>query len=364
MSRRRNKDAVTEHRQGCSAAYIKMPNKIGLVMCNLEEGKIIDDIFYKLDKAGFGSNVHEIAAEGECRVLKMEGDSGEGFMTMYRVFDGIYLMCSDFHMRSCISEYQNADTVLCIDHCREGRIEHENSLGERYYMEAGDLRIDRRAYHSGKVELPLSHYHGMTIGFLNEPAQRSIKREMPSLNIDLEALAQKFCPDNREFLIRANEPLDLLFSQLYHAPKSIRQDYFKVKIAEFLLMLEMIDPAENIQQRQYFPAARTEKVKEVHSLITSRMDKTFTVGELSEISGMPPATLRKVFKAVYGVPIYQYIKSCKMKAAAAMLISDKELNISEIAQRLGYDNPSKFAAAFRDVMGASPQNYRRKQEDL
>ena len=71
-------------------------------------------------------------------------------MTMYRVFDGIYLMYNDFHLNSCRSEYQNKETVLCIDHCREGRIEHENSLGERYYMEAGDLRID-------SIETTLAH---------------------------------------------------------------------------------------------------------------------------------------------------------------------------------------------------------------
>ena len=30
------------------------------------------DIFDSLDKASFGSNVHEIAAEGECRVLRLD----------------------------------------------------------------------------------------------------------------------------------------------------------------------------------------------------------------------------------------------------------------------------------------------------
>ena len=32
------------------------------------------------------------------------------------------------------------------------------------------------------------------------------------------------------------------------------------------------------------------------------------------------------------------------------------------AQRLGYDNSSKFSAAFRDIMGMTPQNYRNRQE--
>jgi AraC-like DNA-binding protein len=322
------------------------------------------DIFDSLDKAGFGSNVHEIAAEGECRVLRLDDESGEGFMTMYRVFDGIYLMYNDFHMNHCVSEYQNADTVLCIDHCREGRIEHENAFGERYYMEAGDLRIDKRVHHAGKVELPLSHYHGITIGFMQGAAQESLQREMPFLSVDLEMLGKKFCPENKEFLLRTNEQLNVVFSQLYHTPESMKLGFFRVKIAELLLLLSAIDTAAFLEQKQYFPASQTAKIKEIHSLITSRPDKTFTVEELSEISGMPPASLRKVFKAVYGTPVYQYIKSYKMKTAAEMLISDRRMNIADIAQQLGYDNASKFSAAFRDVMGISPQNYRNRQEDI
>lgn len=320
------------------------------------------DLFDMLDAAGFGSNVHEVAAEGECRVLRLDGDTGEGFMTMYRVLDGVYLMYNDFHLQSCRSEYQNAETVLCVDHCREGRIEHENSLGGRYYMEAGDIRIDRRVHHEGSVHIPLSHYHGITVGFLHGAAERSVAEAFPSLHIDLRALSEKYCPDAREILLRANEPLNQLFAQLYHVPQCVRGDYFKVKIAELLLLLHAVDPARMTEQRQYFPASQTEKIRQVHAWLTSHLDAQCTVESLSAQFDLPPATLRRVFRGVYGAPIYRYIKAYKMKAAAAMLISERSCTVAEIAQRLGYDNASKFSAAFRDVMGVTPLSYRMGQE--
>ena len=150
------------------------------------------DLFETLDKAGFGANVTQVGSQGDCRVLRLDDKTGEGFMTMYRLFDGVYLMYNDFHLRSCVSQYQNAETMLCIDHCREGRIEHENSLHEHYYMDAGTIRIDKRVHHEGKVELPLSHYHGMTIGFVSGEAEQSLCREMPFLSVDLKALGEKF----------------------------------------------------------------------------------------------------------------------------------------------------------------------------
>ncbi len=319
------------------------------------------ELFEMLDQAGFGSNVHQIAADGECRVLRLEDDTGEGFMTMYRIFSGVYLMFNDFHLKTCISEYQNADTVLCIDHCREGRIEHENLMGNRYYMESGDMRIDRRVHHEGQVYLPLSHYHGMTIGFTKDTAQESLAHQMPWLKVDLESLGQKFCPNENEFLLRENKPLNTIFSQLYHAPEEKRIDYYKLKIAELLIVLGTVDTSAIEEKRQYFPTKQTEKIEKIHTLITSRLDKNYTVEELSKIFDIPTATLRKIFKAMYGSPIYQYIKSYRMKAAAAMLIRETDLKISQVAEQFGYDNASKFSAAFRAVMGMSPQEYRSRK---
>ena len=60
------------------------------------------DLFERLESAGFGSNVHQIAAEGECRVLRLDDETGEAFMTMYQVFEGIYLMYNDFHLSRCV----------------------------------------------------------------------------------------------------------------------------------------------------------------------------------------------------------------------------------------------------------------------
>ena len=321
------------------------------------------DIFDMLDQAGFGSNVHEIAADGNCRVLRLEDASGDGFMTMYRILDGVYLMYNDFHLKECVSEYQNADTLLCLDHCREGRIEHENENGGRYYMEAGDIRIDSRVHHEGRIHMPLSHYHGITVGFVRNEAERAVAAAFPCLSVDLTSLSERFCPDGKETVLRSYEPLNRVFAELYHVPGHIRIDYYRIKIAEILLLLGAADGSQITKQRQYFPAKQTDKIKVIHDLVIGNLSETYTVESLAERFDFPPATLRKVFKGVYGVPIYQYIKSYKMKAAASMLISDKGSTIAEIAQKTGYDNASKFSAAFKDIIGVTPLNYRNGQED-
>ena len=45
--------------------------------------------------------------------------------------------------------------------------------------------------------------------------------------------------------------------------------------------------------------------------------------------------------------------------SAAKILKDTNKNILEIAGDYGYENGSKFSAAFKKVMGVSPSEYRK-----
>lgn len=70
--------------------------------------------------------------------------------------------------------------------------------------------------------------------------------------------------------------------------------------------------------------------------------------------GFAPA---KMFKQVYGVPVYHYIKEYRLEQAAVELVRSAK-PITQIAQNAGYDNASKFSEAFRKRYGTTPSQYR------
>lgn len=49
-----------------------------------------------------------------------------------------------------------------------------------------------------------------------------------------------------------------------------------------------------------------------------------------------------------------------MKYAAQLLVSKSNKSVGEIAAEIGYDNASKFSAAFRAVMNECPLEYRKR----
>ena len=102
-----------------------------------------------------------------------------------------------------------------------------------------------------------------------------------------------------------------------------------------------------------------EIVKEIHKKLVSDLQKRPTIEELSKEFLINTATLKNTFKGIYGQPIGTYMKVYRMKQAAALL-RQTQATIAEIASQVGYENQSKFATAFRDVMKIAPAEYRKQ----
>lgn len=83
-----------------------------------------------------------------------------------------------------------------------------------------------------------------------------------------------------------------------------------------------------------------------------------TMEELCYLAEMCESKLRISFKSLYGTTLYAYTREAVMKRAMQMLAND-ELNIKNIAALCGYENPAKFAAAFKGVHGISPSDFRK-----
>ena len=72
---------------------------------------------------------------------------------------------------------------------------------------------------------------------------------------------------------------------------------------------------------------------------------------------MSASLLNLSFRGVYGMSPAAWIRAQKMHAAAELLRST-DRTVLDIAGQFGYDNASKFAKAFRDIIGVSPNSYR------
>lgn len=105
--------------------------------------------------------------------------------------------------------------------------------------------------------------------------------------------------------------------------------------------------------------SQAELAKQASSYVLERMDKRITIKEIADQMHVSQTQLKNSFRNYYGNSVYKYIRSRKMEQAAALL-AEGQLSVMEIAGMFGYENCSKFAAAFRGEYGMSPSDYRRQ----
>lgn len=297
--------------------------------------------------------------EGEkCSIYQFRNETGEGTITVYNVFPGVILAYNDFHMRYYDSRFQPGREVFCIDHCREGRLEYTAKNEAYSYVEAGDLKLDRRLTHTGMFEMPLCHYHGAMVSFDMEIACRSLPQEIKDFPVDLRKIRDKFCRDIYPAVIHEPCSIEHIFGELYAVPEKIKMPYFKVKILELLLYLEALELPEHTEEKPYFYKTQVEKVKAIQRFLTEHMDENYTQEELAERFGISLTPMKRCFKSVFGTTIGNWLLEYRMNRAAVLLGTRRDLSVMEIAGLVGYDSPSKFAMAFRRVMGLSPTEYR------
>lgn len=307
----------------------------------------------------FGHNMSTVVEDEERAVYQMKDQTGEGVMICYTVFPGASLIYNDFHLQNCDSQFKTSTDMFCIDHCREGRIEQDMGNGAYTYLEAGDLKIDNRRRHDAHFEFPLSHYHGITIALFMEQAVKTLSAELNGFSIDLYALQKKYLLGKDLYMVRGQGAIEHIFSELYTVPDRIRKPYFRIKVLELLLFLEALELPADRGERPYFYKTQVEKIKAIQALMTADIQKHYTLEELSGRFDVPLTSMKTCFKGVYGTSIFAYMRTYRMNRAAALLRTSRQDSVAEIAGHVGYDSPSKFAVAFKEVMGKSPLEYRK-----
>lgn len=78
-----------------------------------------------------------------------------------------------------------------------------------------------------------------------------------------------------------------------------------------------------------------------------------TISNLSRTAAMSPTKLKKDFKALYGLPVYEYYQKNRMMRAKQLLL-EGHYAIKEVGMMVGYTNLGHFAASFKKEFGILP----------
>lgn len=305
-----------------------------------------------------------VGSNEDAQVYMMRNETGEGVVTNHEILEHVNLLFSDFHMESIISEELRDVDCLAIDYCYEGRLETTLQDGSIIYLKHGDISIDSRTREYKGFYFPLGHYHSISVVFFLPKAQLSLKTECPHFPVDLQQLRDKLLDNANPCLLQNQQEITGIFEALRNVTNKHKKSYILTKIIELLLLLDTLDSADikNSHNHLYFQKTDVEKIKLMHKMMVDNLEHHYTLNNLSKEFELTLTTMTSCFKGVYGKPINHYMREYRMNYAAKLLITTDRL-ISEIALSVGYSNPSKFSAAFKQVIGVRPTDYRKSSEN-
>ena len=101
-------------------------------------------------------------------------------------------------------------------------------------------------------------------------------------------------------------------------------------------------------------------IQKVLTAIESDMEY-IKIEDLISVSGYSYYHFHRIFKAYTGETLNKYIKRLQLESALHQMQIDKE-NITKIAMKSGYNTPSSFNKAFKEMFSINPSEYKKSLE--
>ena len=312
-----------------------------------------------MDELKTQGNIRVLTHSGQRIVYQIDCVDGTGTVEVITLFPGVVLQFHSFHCKSFhLSESKEVGNSLKINYCTEGRMEVRMSDNLFLFMEPGNLSVDvRKAQDS--FQFPCGHYHGVELLFHSSTLNRDAPELLKTVEVDGKQVQLRFCKDAQSYVVRADDRLRKLFEDMGNAPPECRTPYLQIKVTELLLLLCKSDMSEKINESSFMTMGQVQITKQVMEIISADLSKHYSIENLAAPFGISPSSLKNYFQGVYGKNISTWLREARM-SAASMALRESNQPVAEIAAKVGYENASKFSAAFKSFLGETPLEYRRQ----
>jgi AraC-like DNA-binding protein len=238
----------------------------------------------------------------------------------------------------------------------------DNDINYIMRMRNGDINITFKNYTEGWIQFQGNqHYRSISIYYF-QPLSKILGVDEDSaeemnncMDVDSKLINSMIIPQ------KINPILQVPFAQIRerNVNSLARFIYLESKAKEIIAlaiennMLNFKESASKIKLNK----SDVGKIHLVKKILIENMENPLSILELSKTIGINTYKLKVGFKELFGTTVFGYLRDIRMEKAR-LLLENYELNINEIANEVGYSNPSHFAAAFRKKYGITPGCFR------
>ncbi len=97
--------------------------------------------------------------------------------------------------------------------------------------------------------------------------------------------------------------------------------------------------------------------------IDRHLDEDLDLGALAEVANFSPFHFHRLFRALTGEALGDYVRRRRLEIAAVRLRAQPAVPVLQIALGVGFGSSEAFSRAFRARFGAAPTEYRKSKPD-
>lgn len=299
----------------------------------------------------------------EKNVLYLPRNIGEGFFAAHNLPDGLSVITSDIVLHDDLLMHRQGTAT------QHFFILQFNESFNKADLDTRDDAITEQHVYNIRKNVVLLTSSMMDSRFLVPKGVR-IRSIRIILGTELlnnfvgREMADKFLSNyfgmlmkNRNYEIMAADfriIMDELIREKIEHPLRLKFIYNRVMLMIEKLITGFISKLENNNQYIKLKDDEINRLIKVESLLVKDYSGVPpTIAALSKVAAMSPTKLKRDFKAMYGLPIYEYYQKNRMIRARALLLEGKYA-VKEVGIMVGYSNLGHFAGSFKKEFGALP----------
>jgi len=343
------------------------------------------DIEYK----DFTKDAYELLIDKTIEILQVEFASDEGELTIESSEEGIFLLL-------CHEPHDKEELIKALNHVKD-RVMGLQDLFPKLYFTAiitepvdSDEDLIRQIQHSRIAMYNRLLTDTNTVSELNAPAAESEENHTLTSKISslLENRPESFEPEEikkclndakrimhetknisgldvkTELLRLAHNYMDWFelldtsldksgkaayFSEMYEHCINLDQAF---ELLEETIIRTLLEVLNHLKSREIKPVAYAKHYIEKNKGIDIKLE------ELAKNAGFSYSYFSYLFKKETGKTLTEYIQMVRIETAKKLLV-EKERNVSEIAELVGYSDIKFFTKQFKKTLGVSPNEYRK-----
>ena len=101
----------------------------------------------------------------------------------------------------------------------------------------------------------------------------------------------------------------------------------------------------------------------LYRYLLKNVNNPFNPDEIARLIGLSYKYVGEQFKQHSGITIHECFTKIKIEQACKLLINTN-ISISEISERLAYNDPLYFSNVFKKITGMSPRTYRNRYSSI